>query len=96
MRHQIRIDDWELDDDNLSEMAVHHITAAIFLQVADGEPRYRRNKKGRAAQVQMIGPDDGGRYWLICIARTQRAGVWRPVTGWIAKPGDITWYKRSK
>lgn len=95
MAARIRIDDWELDDDNLAELAVHGITAEIFQQVAEEAPRYRRNKKHRAATHQLVGPDYGGGFWVVCIVETHRRYVWRPVTGWKAHDKDVRWYRRE-
>jgi hypothetical protein len=87
------IDDWQWDDGNLDELARHHLDEDIVEQVAEQAPRFRANKHNRAATHQMIGPDRGGRIWLICIAPVPgEPGVWRAITGWVAEQVDQNWY----
>jgi hypothetical protein len=77
-------------------LAAHDVTEAIVEQVAEGKPRFRRNKKGRAASRQMVGPDRSGAVWVICILEVPlQAGLWRAVTGWRARDSDQEWYRRS-
>ncbi len=96
MARRLRIDEWELDDGNLAELAAHGITEVILFQVGEEAPRYRRNKKERSATHQMVGPDFGGTLWVICIVETHRRYVWRPITGWQAEKKDVEWYRRSR
>ncbi len=78
------------------QLAAHGITVAVVDQVSNEKPRFRRNKKGRAASHQMIGPDRGGAIWVICILEMPlRAGLWRAVTGWRARGSEQEWYRRS-
>jgi len=57
----------------------------------------RRNKKGRAATHAMIGKDNGGRTWVVCIAaRVGSPGIWRAITGWEADRAEREWYERSR
>ena len=76
----IRITDWDLDEANIAELDAHGITIEILDQVSEEAPRFRPNKRHRAATQQMIGPDRGGRMWIVCILETQLS-VWRPITG---------------
>lgn len=92
-----RIEEWEWDDGNLGELARHGLTRRVVLQVAEGAPMFRRNRKGRPAAYQMIGPDYGGRLWTVCIAESG-PGVsdrWRAVTGWASGPKEIAWYQKA-
>lgn len=91
---RIYIQDWDLDDANIEELAAHGVTVEILDQVVDNKPRFRRNKKRRAATHQMIGPDHSGRMWVICILETGPS-MWRPVTGWEASDHEIEWWRRS-
>lgn len=59
----VYIDEWDWDDGNLEELAPHGVTRRIVESVAEEAPLFRRNKRGRAASHQMIGPDPGGRMW---------------------------------
>jgi hypothetical protein len=93
--HSIRIDDWDFDDANLEELAAHGLAPETVEQVATNEPRFRKNKKGRPATHQMIGPDDGGRTRVVCIVEIDSA-VWRPITGWDAAEHEIEWWRKSR
>lgn len=93
--HSIRIDDWDADDDNLEELARHGLSIETVDQVAMNEPRFRRNKKGRPASHQMIGPDDGDKIWVVCMVETGPR-LWRPITGWEAADNEREWWKRSR
>jgi len=91
------IDEWQWDDGNLDELARHGLSRRIVERVGEEIPRFRRNKRGRAATHQMIGPDDGGTIWTICIGELPSwPGVWRAITGWKATPAEIGWYERSR
>ena len=91
----IRIDDWDADDANLGELAAHGLTLEMVEQVATNEPRFRRNKKGRPATYQMIGPDDGGLMRVVCLLETGPA-IWRPITGSNASDHEKEWWRNSK
>jgi hypothetical protein len=93
-RH-IQIQDWDVDEANIEEMAAHGLTVEVLDDVLGNQPRFRRNKKGRSATYQMVGPDSGGRMWVACILETG-PGIWRPITGWVAAGHEIQWWRRSK
>jgi len=87
------IQEWQWDDGNLEELAAHGLERRTVLEVWRTDPRFRPNKAGRAATDQMVGPDVGGRMWVVCILESERStGVWRAVTGWDAEPKDVNWY----
>lgn len=90
------IDEWEWDDDNESELARHGVTPRRVLEVASRAPRFRRNRRRRAASHMMVGPYQGGMIWVICIVRVPGPpGRWRAVTGWRGEETDKEWYERS-
>ncbi len=91
----IRTEGWDLDEANIEELDVHAVSVEILDQVAEEAPRFRRNKKRRAATHQMIGPDHGGRIWVVCILETQPF-IWRPITGWPAGEHEIEWWRRRQ
>jgi hypothetical protein len=91
------IDSWAWDEGNLTELAAHVASRLTVLQVHGRAPRFRRNRRRRAATHQMIGPDDGGALWIFFIvAVTGQPGLWRVVTGWRAEDPDEDWYRRAK
>ncbi len=91
----IQIRDWEFDEANVEELASHGVTVDVVDEVAENRPRFRRNKKGRAATHQMIGRDNGGRFWVVCVLETG-PGIWRPITGWAAGDHEIDWWRKSQ
>ena len=92
---RIVITSWQWDDGNREELARHGLAPRIVRQVAYEEPKFRRNKRRRAATHQMIGPDATGSMWTICILEVPgQPGLWRAVTGWEADPEDVDWYSK--
>lgn len=91
-----RIEEWQWDEGNLSELARHELDRRIVLQVAVEAPVFRANRKERAATHQMIGPDHGGAIWVVCIVEVSGTpGLWRAITGWGAEDLEIEWYRRN-
>lgn len=89
------IDNWEWDDDNLDHLAQHGLNRRVVLQVAHVDPRFRRNRSGRAATHQMIGPDYGGQFWTVCIVECSgKRGTWRAITGWPSEDHEKAWHGR--
>ena len=88
------ISEWEWDDDNLKELARHSIDRQKVLEVAKQAPKFRRNKKRRAASHQMVGPDRGGQFWTICVLHLFDER-WRAITGWCSEQSEIDWYNRT-
>ena len=96
MKRRFWIDSWQWDDDNLAELADHGISWMTVEEVAHENPRFRRNKKRRAAIRQMIGPDNGRKMWTICIRPIpEQPGMWRAITGWLSEEHEKAWYERS-
>ena len=80
----MRIDDFQLDEGNESEMARHGVVPREVLQVLRrGDFRIARNKgvhAGRQPYI-MTGRTDGGRRLRIPIGPVDgEPGVWRPAT----------------
>lgn len=88
------ISGWDWDDSNVGELSRHGLDRRTVLDVAAENPRFRRNKRKRAATHQMIGPDRGGRFWTVCILRLH-GERWRAITGWPSTPSEIEWHRKS-
>lgn len=89
------IHSWQWDDANLDYLARRGITRRIVRQVAEEAPLFRKNKAGRSASHLMIGPDQGGKLWTICILEVElQPVVWRAFNGWSSDEKDIAWYRR--
>lgn len=93
----MRISEWQWDDGNLDELAAHGVRRSTVEDVAEEQPRFRRNKQGRAASHQMIGPDTSGAIYVICIVEVRgQPGLWRAVTGWPADTAERDWYLKRR
>lgn len=90
------IGEWEWDKGNLEELGQHGMGRQVVLAVSLESPKFRRNRRRRAASHQMIGPDAGGRIWVVCIVETPVCGRWRAITGWEARDVEIDWYRGAK
>jgi uncharacterized DUF497 family protein len=86
----------EFDDDNFAELDRHNIALEDVVSVLDGEPRFFRNRRGRAATRLMIGPDGGGRILAVPIMETPVEGRWRPITAWPASKGEQMRWRNAK
>ena len=90
------IDEWEWDDQNEGELVRHGLGPRQVREVAERAPRFRRNRRGRAASHMMIGPDRGGAITVVCIVAVGTApGRWRAITGWLAEEQDKEWYRKN-
>ena len=91
------VEEWEWDEFNLGYLGRRGITRRIVLEVANEDPRFRRNKRERSATHLMIGPDRGGTIWTICIVEVARwPGRWRAFNGWNSDDEDKAWYNRHR
>lgn len=90
----MRIAEWQWDDGNLAELAAHGLDRYTVLDVAQEAPKFRRNKRQRAASHQMVGPDRGGQFWTVCIVHVYDE-TWRAITGWRSEQRELDWYGRS-
>lgn len=72
----------EWDEGNLSHATTHGVTAEEIEQVIVNGPTYRRNKRGRAADLLAFGVTDGGRAVVVAIVWDATRQVVRPITAW--------------
>jgi hypothetical protein len=90
------IAEWGWRDDDIEHLAAHGVHPRHVLAVWREEPKYRRNRKDRAASHQMIGPDGGGRFFAIFIREDETlTGLWRAITGRDAVSAERAWWERS-
>jgi hypothetical protein len=59
--------DW--DRDNLDHVAFHGGSQELVEDIYGNEPRFFRNRSGRAATHIMIGPDSSGGFWTVPLVR---------------------------
>lgn len=88
----MHIAEWQWDDGNVAHMAEHGVRPLDVEDVWYGRPRFRRNKHGRAASHQMIGPNTGGTCYAVFIVRVED-GLWRVVTARRATDPEIDWWR---
>jgi hypothetical protein len=91
------IAEWYWSDHNRAKLARHGVRPEDVIDVWDNEPKYRPNKKNRAATHQMIGPNWGGAFLAVAIKQVidnddQPDGLWMAVTGWPAEPHERAWW----
>lgn len=90
------IAEWQWDDANVGHIARHGLFGWDVVDVARQSPRFRRNKKGRAAAYQMVGPDSGGRFLAVFITPVAGSpGVWRAVTARAATAAEKQWWETA-
>lgn len=93
----MKIEQWHWDDGNLEHLRAAGLSWRTVYEVAEEAPRFRVNKKNRAASHQMVGPDYAGHMWVLCIVEAPGfSGVWRAVTGWSARDHEKDWHRRAK
>lgn len=84
-----------INDKGREKLASHGVPIRAARQVLYEKPKYRKNRKNRAASHQMIGPDRGGAMWTICIRETNyQPGLWLVLNGWRADDEEKGWYRR--
>ncbi len=90
------IEEWNWLDEDVEHLARHGVTPENVLGVWREDPRYRRNRKNRAASHQMIGPDKAGAFFAIFIRQDgDLEGLWRAVTGRRANDVERDWWRGS-
>lgn len=72
----------EWDDGNLVHATAHGITVEEVTQVITNGPTYRRNRRGRAADLLAYGTTDGGRSVVVAVVWDAARRTIRPITAW--------------
>jgi hypothetical protein len=95
---RLLIDEWEWDDGNVEHLARRGVTPErIEEEIWALQPKFNANRHNRSASHYMIGPDQGGALWTICIIQIMDdPATWRAITGWRSKPREIAWYWRAR
>lgn len=90
------IAEWQWDDGNVEHMAERSVGPADVEAVWLGAPKFRRNKKGRSATHQMVGPGVGGEFIAAFIKPVDTdVGLWRTITARRATAPEIAWWEKS-
>jgi hypothetical protein len=80
------IAEWEWTDETVEHIGRHGARPGDVLDVWEGRPKFRQNRRGRAATHQMIGPGRGGAFFAVFIRQSELyEGVW---TSDHSSPGD--------
>jgi hypothetical protein len=86
---RIAIVDFAISDRAESKMWAHGVTREQILQLLRNRLVVVANRKNRAAGHVVIGRDDNDRCIAIPVLPTDDPAVWRPITAWYCKPGEI-------
>jgi hypothetical protein len=90
------IAEWDWLDEDVEHLARHEVEPADVFAVWREAPKYRRNRKERASSHQMIGPDQGGEFFVFFIREDEIVtGRWRVITGRRATAAERAWWERS-
>jgi hypothetical protein len=91
------ISEWDWLDEDIEHLRRHSVEPANVLAVWREQPKYRRNRKNRAASHVMIGPaGNDGKFFAIFIKEDENlSGRWRAITGRRASPAERAWWERS-
>jgi len=91
----VHIAEW-LWDDNVEHIARHGIAPGDVDDIPRNDPKFRRNRKARAATHQMIGPDAVGGFVAVFLAPVPGvAGLWRVITARPASEPERRWWETS-
>lgn len=92
----MHISEWDWVDEDVEHLAKHGVEPTDILAVWLESPKFRRNRRQRAASHQMIGPDRGGRFFTIFVRQDEIVvGRWRAITGRSATDTERTWWEGS-
>ncbi|HWE89935.1 MAG TPA: hypothetical protein VG317_10785 [Pseudonocardiaceae bacterium] len=90
------IAEWHWTDESIEHIARHGVRPSDVLAAWRGSPKFRRNKKNRAATHQMIGPDSSGHFLAVFIREDDvYEGRWRVITARSANDAERAWWKRN-
>ena len=88
------IEGFMFDEINEGEIGRHGLTALQVDQILDNVWAWFPNRKGRTGEYLIVGVDNGGTFISTPIQRYLNTNLWRPVTAWRSKRGEITRYSR--
>lgn len=72
----------EWDENNIHHATRHGVSVNEIEQVIASGPVYRRNKRGRAADLLAVGVTDGGRRVVVALSWDAATRTVRPITAW--------------
>jgi hypothetical protein len=86
-----RVDEFAWDPENIEKVHAHGLRPDDIDDALDSGPAFFRNRRDRRGMYQLVGRDRSGRYITVVIEPSARGrGVWRPITAWFSKQGEIT------
>ena len=80
--HEVWPEAIEWDEGNMAHATAHGVTVGEIEQVIANGPMYRRNKRGRAADLLASGETDGGRRVVVTVSWDAARRTVRPITAW--------------
>jgi hypothetical protein len=91
-----RIDTFLFDDENEDKITAHGLSVRQTIQVLENISVTLPNRRRRRGQYLIIGRDNGGACIAIPVERTNRVGVWRPITAWPCEKGEETILRKNE
>jgi uncharacterized DUF497 family protein len=91
-----RVERFDWNEGNESELAAHQITVSEVEEVFYGDPTWSPNRRERSAAWKMVGFTKGGRALTIVVEVLERSASIRPVTGWACSQGERTRYLKGQ
>lgn len=93
--HPADAEAWEWDEGNESELAAHQISPEEVEGVWWNGPVFVPNVKHKEGDWKMIGATEGGRRLTVIIRYDAGRRTVRPITGWLATPGERSKYLKE-
>lgn len=90
------IDTFLFDEENEDKISARGLSLRQILQVLDNMHIVLKNRKRQRGVFLLIGRDDGGSCIAIPVERTHRPTLWRPITAWPCKTGELTILKKMR
>jgi len=84
------IETFLFDEENEEEIYAHGLSNDRVLQLLENKHVIMPNRKRRRGLFLIIGRDNGGTCISTPIEPTNKSGIWRPITAWPSKKGEIT------
>ena len=84
------------DDDNEIKFTSHRVTVVEVQEVFAKWPKFYSNHARTRASHVMVGPTRSGRILVVPIEPLGVDDLWRPVTAYEAKPGEVSRYRKGK
>lgn len=90
------VEAFAFDDLNEEKINAHHLNITQVDEILTHKHIIIPNRKSRTGLFLILGRDDGGSCIAAPIEQTPDDGVWRPITAWQCKRGELTLLMKSE